>query len=49
MKIAKKNKNKYIVVGDKKDKSKLFHFYEILKKHKIEIKKLNKNQIVDGN
>jgi hypothetical protein len=48
MKIANKNKNKYIIVGDKKDKSKLFHFYEILKKHKIEIKKLNKNQIVDG-
>ena len=48
MKIANKNKNKYIVVGDKKDKSKLFHFYEILKKHKIEIKKLNKNLIVNG-
>ena len=48
MKIANKNKNKYVVVGDKKDKSKLFHFYEILKKHKIEIKKLNKNQIIDG-
>jgi len=47
MKIANKNKNKYIVVGDKKDKSKLFHFYEILKKHKIEIKKLNKNLIVN--
>ncbi|MDA7716643.1 M14 family zinc carboxypeptidase [Flavobacteriaceae bacterium] len=48
IKIAKKNKNKYIVVGDKKDKSKLFHFYEILNKHKIEIKKLENTQIVNG-
>ena len=48
LKIAKKNKNKYIVVGDKKDKSKLFHFYEILNKHKIEIKKLENTQIVNG-
>ena len=44
IKIAKKNKNKYIVVGDKKDKSKLFHFYEILNKHKIEIKKLERKE-----
>ena len=48
IKIANKNKNNYTIVGDKKDKSKLFHFYEILKKHKIEIKKLKKNRIVNG-
>ena len=48
IKIAKKNRNKYILVGDKKDKSKLFHFYEILNKHKIEIKKLENTQIVNG-
>ena len=47
-KIAKKNKNNYTIVGDKNDKSKLFHFYEILKKHKIDIKKLKNNRIVNG-
>jgi hypothetical protein len=45
----KKNKeNEYIVVGDMKDKSKLYHFHEILKRHRIKTKKLTENKIING-
>ena len=45
----KKNKeNEYIVVGDMKDKSKLYHFHEILKRHRIITKKLKENKIING-
>ena len=45
----KKNKeNEYIVVGDMKDKSKLYHFHEILKRHRIKTKKLKENKIING-
>ena len=45
----KQNKeNEYIVVGDMKDKSKLYHFHEILKRHRIKTKKLKENKIING-
>ena len=45
----KKNKeNEYIVVGDMKDRSKLYHFHEILKRHRIKTKKLKENRIING-
>ncbi|MBL6649366.1 MAG: zinc carboxypeptidase [Flavobacteriaceae bacterium] len=44
----KNKKNEYIIVSDKYDISKLYHFYEILKNHKIETKKLNNNKIING-
>ena len=45
---AKSKKNEYILVSEKYDISKLYHFHEILKNHKIETKKLNKNKTING-
>ena len=41
-------KNKYYLITDKRDKSKLFEFYKILKKHKILTKKLSKDVVVNN-
>jgi|TARA_B110000967_G_scaffold209967_1_gene269021 hypothetical protein len=43
-----KNKNEYYLVGDNTDKSKLFHFYELLKTHEIKIKTLDKNITINN-
>ena len=45
---VKSKKNEYILVSEKYDISKLYHFHEILKNHKIETKKLNKNKTING-
>jgi len=46
---SKKNKeNEYIIVSDKIDKSKLYHFHEILRRQKIETKKLKENKVING-
>ena len=42
-----KNNNDYYLVGDN-DKSKLFHFYELLKTHEIKIKTLPKNEVINN-
>ena len=47
-KIALRNKNDYYLISDKKDRSKLFEFYEILKKHNILTNKLNKSLNIDN-
>ncbi|MGY8946304.1 MAG: M14 family metallopeptidase [Flavobacteriales bacterium] len=43
-----KNKNEYYLVGDNTDKSKLFHFYELLKTHEIKIKTLPEDVIINN-
>ncbi|MFL2639547.1 MAG: M14 metallopeptidase family protein [Flavobacteriaceae bacterium] len=43
-----KFKNNYFLVSTEKDKSRLFEFYKILKKHKIQTKKLNKKVSLDN-
>ena len=45
---VKSKKNEYIIVSEKYDISKLYHFHEILKNHKIETKKLNNNKTING-
>ncbi|MDA0757867.1 MAG: M14 family metallopeptidase [Bacteroidetes bacterium] len=47
-KESSKNSNEYYIVGDNIDRSKLFHFYELLKTHEIEIKTLPENVIVNN-
>lgn len=47
-KDSSKKNNEYYLVGDKTDKSKLFHFYELLKSHKIKIKTLSKNLTINN-
>ena len=46
-KKAISKKNSYYLITDKKDKSKIFEFYKILKNHKIITQKLSKNLIID--
>ncbi|MDG1830322.1 MAG: M14 family metallopeptidase [Flavobacteriaceae bacterium] len=47
-KIALSNKNEYYLISDKKDRSKLYEFYQILKKHNISTNKLNKSLIINN-
>ncbi|HIF83978.1 MAG TPA: zinc carboxypeptidase [Flavobacteriaceae bacterium] len=47
-KDSSKKNNEYYLIGDKTDKSKLFHFYELLKSHKIKIKTLSKNLTINN-
>ncbi len=47
-KIALSNKNDYYLISDQKDKSKLYKFYKILKKHNISTNKLNKILTIDN-
>ena len=44
----KHNRNEYLIVGDQHDRSKLYHFHEILKTHNIITKKLDEDKIVNG-
>jgi len=44
----KHNKNEFLIVGDQHDRSKLYHFHEILKTHNITTKKLDEDKIVNG-
>ena len=47
-KKAETKKNKYYLITDEKDKSKVYEFYKVLEKHNIITNKLTKDLIIDN-